>query len=501
VKKSIKQKLEKRKRKTQKRLERKNYSDQKSPMFNARNIDYDISEKINAIGAGGIGAFHVMVKKIGLDRTIDNKIELLKQHKPYHESDHVLNICYNVLSGGTRLEDIELLRNDDTYTAALGAERIPDPTTAGDFLRRFSQDDIIELQNCINEARQKVWRTAGTKFEMAVIDVDGTIAETTGECKQGMDISYKGIWGYAPLIVSLANTGEHLFLVNRPGNAPSSKDSVTWIDNGVAVVRPFAERVCLRGDTDFSLTANFDRWSEEGVDFVFGMDARKNLVKLANTLPEREWEPLERRPKYEVKTEERNRPDNVKEEIVKKREYENKKLQSEHVAEIRYRPVKCKREYRLVILRKNISVEKGEQRLFDEIRYFFYITTFEDLSAAEVVFFANDRCNHENQIEQLQNGVNALRMPVNDLLSNWAYMVIAALAWNLKSWFGQLMADRAAGERVMKMEFKRFLNYLVRIPCQVVRTSRRILFRFLNCNHWTEHFLRTFFRLKRLSFV
>lgn len=501
MKKSIAKQIQKRKRRIEKRLERKNYSDRKEPMFRHNNIDYEMAEKTRGINYGGIGLFHLLLQKIGLDKSINERVKLLKQHRPYFESDHVFNICENVLVGHKRLEDIELLRQDENYLDALDAERIPDPTTAGDFLRRFSEDDIVELMECINDSRHKLWRAAGQKFDLAVIDVDGTIAGTTGECKQGMDMSYKGIWGYAPLIVSLANTGEHLYLVNRPGNTPSCKDAARWMDKGIEVVRPFSSRVCLRGDTDFSLTENFDRWDDDGVEFVFGMDARKNLVALAESLEERSWAVLERKPKYEVKTGERSRPENVKERIVVEREYENKRLCSEQVAEVSYRPGKCNRDYRLIILRKNITVEKGEQRLFDEVIYFFCITNREDLWPDEVVFFANGRCNHENYIEQLKNGVNALRMPVDNLLSNWAYMVIAALAWNLKSWFGQLMPEGRAGSAVMRMEYRRFLYSFILVPAQVLRSGRRRVLRFLSYNSWLEHFFETFAFIRRFKFA
>ena len=141
------------KRNIEKRIERKNYTDQSDPMFKDSNVVYEIAERTRAIGFGGIGAIHKLVCRLKLDQLINDKLELLKVHVPYHESDHVLNIAYNVLSGGTCLEDIERLRNDETYINALGAERIPDPTTEGDFLRRFDASSIVEIQNIINERR------------------------------------------------------------------------------------------------------------------------------------------------------------------------------------------------------------------------------------------------------------------------------------------------------------------------------------------------------------
>ena len=263
--------LEKRKKKIAKRLERKQWKSQEKPMFAASNIHYEIDGRHEGIACGGIGAIHLMNKKTGFIDEIDSVLHLLKVHLPYHESDHVLNIAYNVIAGGTRLEDIELLRQNKAWLDALGAEIIPDPTTEGDFLRRFNEPDIIELMEATNKTRTKVWKKQPKKFhEKAIVNVDGLIAGTTGECKEGMDISYKGIWGYAPLIISLSKTREALYLINRPGNAPSHLDSSQWIDRSLDLVSDTFKEVWLRGDTDFSLTAHFDKWDKR-CKFVFSI--------------------------------------------------------------------------------------------------------------------------------------------------------------------------------------------------------------------------------------
>jgi hypothetical protein len=462
-----------------------------------------MAERTRAIPCGGIGAFHVLAERVGLINEINRRLHLLKAHLPYHESDHVLNLAYNTLTEGTCLDDIALRRNDESYLDALGAERIPAPTTEGDFLRRFAGRDVVALMDGVNAIRRKLWRKRLRRSERreAIIDADGIVAPTTGECKEGMDIAYNGVWGYPPLLLSLANTSEPLFLANRPGNRPSHDEAPEWIDRAVALVRPTFKQVYLRGDTDFALTVHFDRWTADGVRFAFGFDAMPNVVSIAQLLEESRWKPLKRRGKRAVAGEPRRRPENVKERIVREREYENIKLVSEHVAEFRYQPVQCDREYRVVVLRKNLSVEKGERVLFPDIRYFFYITNIEDRSAAQIVFFCNDRCNQENLIEQLKNGLNALRMPVGDLVSNWAYMVVASLAWTLKAWFALVVRSSEARETLLRMEFRRFLHAIVALPCQIVRTGRQIVYRILGYNDWTRTFLRTFDRIRQLEFT
>lgn len=484
------------------RLRPRTWKAQPTPMYRAHNIQYEHSDRVRGLESGGIGAMHRLAQHTGLVAAIDEHVEVLKVHLPYHESDHVLGIAYNVLCGGTCLQDIELRRQNEVYLDALGAQRIPDPTTAGDFCRRFAAGDIEALQAAINETRVRVWRAQPADFfDEAVIDADGTVVETTGECKEGMDIAYNGMWGYHPLLVSLANTREPLYLVNRSGNRPSAEGAAERFDQARTLCHDAGfRRITFRGDTDFTQTRHLDRWDAAGVRFVFGCDARANLIREADARPAGAWTRLVRRPPYAVQTEPRQRPVNVKAAVIKEREFKNLRLEAEAVAEFPYRPTGCTKTYRMVVVRKNISVEQGDQRLFDEIRYFFYLTNDHETAAAEVVFLANDRCNQENLIAQLKHGVGATRMPVDTLLSNWAYLVMAALAWTLKAWFALRLpetgrwAARYTAEKaaVLRMEFKAFLHAFILIPVQVVRMSRRLVFRLLAWNPWQAVFLRGF---------
>jgi hypothetical protein len=460
--------------------------------MSAGNARYEFAGRTRALDAGGIGLMHRLVRKVGLVDAINRELGLIRQPKPYVDSDHVLNVALHALAGGRVLDTLDLRRQDRAYLAALGARAIPDPTTAGDYCRRFNEDAVCRLLDIINNVRVKVWQEHPTLTgETARIDVDGTLVGTTGECKEGMDLSHKGTWGYHPLLVSLANTNEPLLIINRPGNRPSHEGAAPMLNCAIDVCRRAGFKdILLRGDTDFSMTKHLDGWDERGIRFVFGYDAYKPLVQRAEQIDESDYARLVRHADALFAAKDhgtRAKPPRVKDRIVVEREYLNTRLEREDLAEFEHTPSKAKRPYRIVVLRKTLISERGQQSLGTDYRYFFYVTNDRNLTCEEVVRESNQRCNQENLIEQLKNGARALHAPVNTLIANWAYMVMTSLAWTLKAWLALKLPlspqrhehDTADQQRILRMDFRTFLDNFMLVPAQIVRKARQLIFRFL----------------------
>lgn len=463
------------------------------PEISAPMPTYEMHERVEAIPCGTLPAVLQLVVSFGLVQLLNEQLKVLKLARPYQDSDHVLNIALNVLCGGTTLDDIEVRRQDAAFLNAIGARSIPDPTTAGDYCRRFGEEDIWRLLDIFNQVRILVWHssTLDISKETARVDVDGTFVVTNGECREGMDISYKGEWGYHPLVVTLENTGEPLFIVNRPGNRPSSEGAPEVLDKAIDVCRRGGFRdILLRGDTDFTMTAHLDRWDADEVRFVFGYDASPGFVNRAESLHPGEYQELVRKADQAFSNPSRKtraKQPRIKSEIVRERGYLNKKVIAEDLAEFEYKPTKAKKTYRIIVLRKLIEEERGQLSVGLDFRYFFYVTNDRNMTPEQVVAESNGRCKQEKLLAQLKSGTHALHSPVNTLNANWAYMVMAALAWSIKAWVALSIPStprwkekhESEQRRILHMGFRTFLQAFIMIPAQVVKHGRRLVLRML----------------------
>ena len=234
--------------------------------------------------------------------------------------------------------------------------------------------------------------------------------------------------------------------------------------------------------------------------FIFGYDAHANLIEQAQALPSSVWEWLERPSPYEIKTKPRIRPDHVKQEIVEQRGFERIETVSEEVASFPYRPTACKNTYRMIVLRKHLEITKGGERLREEIVYFFYITNDWMSPVTELLLFYDERGGQEHLIGQLKSTIPVFHAPTDTLEANWAYMIIAALAWNLKIWYGLLLDEPELQQQIQRLSFTSFLERFIHVPCQILTSGRRLIYRIVQFTTDTLTALSTFEQLIALRF-
>jgi hypothetical protein len=460
------------------------------------------SESGSSTAYGGLSLATALVGRLELADVLDRELRLLKRRQPFSESDHVLTQVYNLFVGGTCLEDIANLQCSEPVRRLLGAERIPDPTTAGDFLRRFEQDDLAALDGAIDEAQRRVWRLryGRRKQELALVDLDSHVHEVYGHQKQGADLSYKGTWSYHPLVISLAGTQECLRLINRPGNSPSAEGAAGQLEQLFPLLCSRFRKLIVRGDSAFAQQEIFDACEAAGQFFAVVSGEQRNFPRLAEALPEKAWKPyvspeqrtVRARRRAGAKRRRRRRRPNLRRQRMRARGKKDLKLCRQWVAEIPYRPTRSAREYRLVIRRQKIEASDGQGQLFDLWRYRYVLSNLRRESAQDVMDLTYQRCDQENIIEQLQNGIAGMRMPTGELLSNGAHLTCARLAHNLKSWLGQL----ALPEEVTRWGWKRFRHAFVIVAARVIHHARQIHVRLADSHRFTLEILRAHERLR-----
>jgi len=426
-------------------------------------------------------------------QSIDARLSLLRSRRPFHESDHVLTHVYNLFAGGTAIEDIADLQHSEPVHRLLGATRIPDPTTAGDFLRRFDEPLIRALDRAIDEIQELAWRRhAGVKKrELGVVDLDSHLHHVYGHQKEGADFTREGGFGYHPLVISLAETQECLRLVNRPGNVACSEGAARELLELVPMLKRRFKSVLVRGDSAFASQEIFDVCDQNGLSFAMVSATQQNFAALADALNERSWSPFRAtEPAREVKT--RRRGKDVRRQRARARGKRDLKLEKQWIAEIAYTPARSERRYRLIIRRQRIE-ESRQGELFELWRYRYVLTNLPaSVSTAEVVRLTYRRCDQENVIEQLQNGVAAMRMPTGGFQANWVYLVCARLAHNMKSWLAMLALPR----EVMRWEWKRFRKAFVYVAARIVRSARQSLLRLADSHRFAITLQRAIVRLQ-----
>jgi hypothetical protein len=452
---------------------------------------------------GGLVLAQQLVRRFRVAQRLDDTLVLFKRHAPYHESDHVLALAYTLYADGRCLEDQSALQGSEAVRRLVGACRIPDPTTAGDFLRRFrTAQDVEQLSGVIDEVEEAVWsklarkvRRRRKKHELALVDLDGHIKPLYGVQKEGADFSYNGRWSYQPLVVSLGGSGECLKVVNQPGSARSSDAAAKALEGVLPLVRRHFVNAIVRGDTDFDRSDVFNAAIGAGAYFAIGGRLHQNRAALVGAIAEESWKPFVPRADREGRSgpSRHVRTANCRQQKAAARGYRTLRTVKQWVSEIAYQPAGLGSACRMIVRRILIEESDGQGALFEHFRYRLVLTNLpRSYTAGQVIDITYQRCDQENVIEQFGQGIAGWRMPVAEFMGNSAWLQIARLAWNLGKWIAQI----ALPSEVVRWEWKRFRRHFVYIAAKVLKTGRRLVVRLAGSHRFLPDILTAHARLQ-----
>jgi hypothetical protein len=439
---------------------------------------------------GGLVVVLALVKRVRLPQLLNDALSLLRVYKPYSEADHVLTHTFNLYLGGSTIEDIATLQQSPAIRCLLGMPRVPDPTTAGDFLRRFDQPSLTSLDLALDQAMERAWQLLPRKVrrqrktQTAKVDLDSHFKEVYGQQKEGADLNRKGVWSYHPLVVSLAGTQEVLRIRNRPGNSHDATGAVEDVGAVLPMLLRHFGGVLVRGDAQFYQSELMDLCHEAGQHFIFVMQSSTRRVEWAEGRDEAQWQPfVPRAARRQAEAEQkkrrkRKRRKNLRRQRALERGKRDLRLVKQWVTEWRYSPGASTHTYRVVVRRQLIEETDKTGAKQEVFRYRFAMTNLEQESATEVLDLLYERCDQENVIEQLDTGIAAFRMPCGTLRANQAWCCMARLAHNLKCWLSMLVLPADT----VRWEWKRWRQAFVFVAATVVRHARRVRVR-LNLSH------------------
>jgi len=483
------------------------------PVFRNRQVRLHVQQRGQTTPYGGLALAHDLAMRLQLDREINRALPLLKLKLPYFESDHFLTHVYNQYVGGTCLEDISNLQHSAAIKGLVGACRIPDPSTAGDFLRRFRPAHLRAVQRVIDQAREKVWsKLPRSRRRVATIDLDSTIKPVYGECKQGADFSYNGQWSYHPLLITLMETNEPLRTINRSGNAASADGAAAALLEVLPMVKRHFDTVYVRGDSKFYQKGILAACARHDVRFALCLDGYAGLQEKAYSLPLSEWEPFSAHRADQVaraaaEKQRRRKRRRYRPLRARQRGYETLTTVKQWVTQFDYTippggttlgAQVVGNTYRVAVKQQEVETHQGQEYLFSEYRNRFVITDIPpaEMNAAEVICFAYGRCDQENTIEQFKNGIAALRMPTGELLANSAFLLAGQLAWCLRAWLSLL----ALPKETTRWEWKWFRQAFVYVAARVTRGARQVHVFLADGHRFVEHLLLAAQRLQSFVF-
>ncbi len=362
----------------------------------------------------GLAAGKMLIRKLGIAQSLDKNLNLFKQyHGDYTESTHILTATDSMLAGGKRLQSIDDIRHSKGTQRMNKSRKIVAPTTMGDTLHRFTEEDIWTLQQLNLEACSKVWKHCRSKKTgIFTIDTDASLKSVYGNCFEGADFNYKGAFSYHPEYLTHAETGEILMVQNRGGNAKSGAGVEKLLERVYPTVKKHFSKIRHRGDSKYGKQHIIQTDEKYGITFYLGYDSHGCLIEKAENLPEGAWaemplKPAEtRRPRKSRKR--RAKQKRHRRQKVKERGFKDKQTVARHVSEFSYTPSWSHKPYRMIAVRSNREMYQGEHFLFAKYEYYFIITNDHRRSALTAALFYYQRDNQENIFKQIKHDTGGL---------------------------------------------------------------------------------------------
>jgi len=428
------------------------------PFFSNPTVTIRQNAQSPILSYGGIVLARDLMTRLGVAKRIDERIALLKMHSPYHESDHVLSLVYNFLSGGETLLDLERLQEDEGVKRLLGAESIPDPTTAGDFLVRFHDFAIEVFQGVSAELQDHAFSLLDDeRKKVATIDSDSTILEVYGRKKEGADYSYDKRWSYNCLVFSLSETGDLLHTELRGGNTYSSVGAKEHLQKIIERLQGQFAHLRYRGDSAFYDKDIVGVCESKGAEFFITADQTKPLMATILGIGEKQWKPFKNKEKSrQAGARKRKKRKDRKMKISVKRKPDIQLKGRSQIASFSYTPKGWDKAFRFVVKRTELVDTDNKQLYLDDgmCKYTYHvIVTNSSESDVQVMRIAQQRATQENLIKDFKYGLGLSHVPTGFMNANRVYFLIAALAWNIKTWILNLL--KLGNGAVLR--FKRFL--------------------------------------------
>jgi len=413
----------------------------------------------------GLSLFYAMAETLNIPANLDNHVKVKQRDSGYPESEHILALAANAFVGGDFLEDLEALREDEAIKLAIGRKDIPDPTTAGDFCRRFKLGHILQINRALVDTYKEVYQSRlrqNKGVDFLTIDVDAKVHEVYGKKKQGAAKAYNGVYSLQPMYAFADETDELLHVEVRSGNTHPGAKAVSYLRRLKKKIPSLVEKIYLRSDSAFYNRQVVEFCEEEGWEFSITADQTAALLRAINALAPDAWQ-----------------QDTEDAEIA--------------YGEFTYNPVKWKKAYRYLVRREREKEKQGQKALFEKYSYYVVVTSRQGDVKALMKEHAR-RGTSERRIGQFTNEFLS-HLPLGGFMANWVYVLCAQLAYNLSLWIRDLVLPK--GYR--KKHIKRIRRSIGLIASKVISGGRQISLRISLLHHWWRDFVQAWERIPMLN--